>query len=122
MSLEEFHELIHIIKIRFERAYEPGVLATLCPSLFSSKACVSVSAAVRSPGFDVAIDVALVLAAVALILEQLNVFGGESADKDGRPDSFWNVLELVFCASTRLPSEQRTVSQPSAMRALLSRW
>ena len=55
------------------------------------------SAVVLSPGFDTLVDAALLLAAVALVLEECDVMGGKGMDNDGKPDSFWNILELMFC-------------------------
>ena len=83
--------------MRFERADSPGCATLLCPRFFQSTGCVYVTDAINSPRFDVVVDVALVLAGVALIVEQMNALGGREMDEDGRPDSLWNVIELVFC-------------------------
>ena len=83
--------------IRFERVDRGTCCSRTCTALFRTSACRRVSAVVLSPSFDTLVDVALVLAAVALILEELNVMGGRDMDQDGKPDSVWNIIELLFC-------------------------
>lgn len=97
VEMSEFHDLVDLIRIRFERVDRATCASSTCSPLFRTSCCRKVSDVVLSPRFDRLIDVALLLAVVLLLGEEFNVISGRSHDFDGRPDSVWNILELLFC-------------------------
>ena len=92
----EFLSLCELLRIRFERVPRKTWFEVLAPRFASSAAWQRVCGLVRSRRFDFGVDALLVLAGILLVIEERSIFSGGPEDFDDRPDSLWNILELVF--------------------------
>ena len=96
VDLSEFLSFCELLRVRFERAPERSGLERLSPSLASSQCWRSVTALVRSHRFDYGVDALLVVAGVALVIEEQGVLQGHPEDFDSSVSSIWNVIELLL--------------------------
>ena len=92
----EFLSVCEVLRVRFERVPRRNWLEARAP-WFAQTACWQrISALVRSRLFDSVVDALLVFAGVILVIEERQVLSGRPQDFDSRPDSLWNLLELVL--------------------------
>lgn len=100
ISGDEFTRLCELLKVRFQRVPRRSWFEVVAPSLAESRCWRCVRGLVRSGTFDSGIDALLLVAGATLVLEEGDFLaGGAPEDFDSRPDSLWNVLELVFSAT-----------------------
>ena len=96
VDLSEFLTLCEMLRIRFEKVPERLWLERVAPRLAGSPAWRRVCQLVTSRQIDYLVDALLVIAGAALVIEERNLIEGRPSDFDSRPDSAWNILELVL--------------------------
>ena len=97
----EFLLLCGLLRIKFERVPKRTWLQIIFPALAYSLAWRNLTVLIKSRRFDYFVDILLLVAGVALVVEEVDALHHEtnrsSTDFDSNPfDSPWNILELTL--------------------------
>ena len=103
VDAEEFTRLCELLQVGFQRAPRRTWFESLAPSLAASAGWRRTRELLLSSSFEGGIDALLLMTGAALVLEgEQFLYSGAPEDFDSRPNSLWNVLELVFAAAFAL--------------------
>eukprot|EP01026_Neomeris_dumetosa_P006098 TRINITY_DN11906_c0_g1_i2.p1 TRINITY_DN11906_c0_g1~~TRINITY_DN11906_c0_g1_i2.p1 ORF type:complete len:290 (-),score=11.95 TRINITY_DN11906_c0_g1_i2:192-1040(-) len=100
LSPHNFVKLVTVLHVKFERVEMETYLERNFPRLFKSVIFQGFKRAVLSQWFEYGMMVVLIMMAVLTIIESADDLGGKSntpsSQVDGKPDSFWNFVEIIF--------------------------
>eukprot|EP01026_Neomeris_dumetosa_P055650 TRINITY_DN5067_c0_g1_i3.p1 TRINITY_DN5067_c0_g1~~TRINITY_DN5067_c0_g1_i3.p1 ORF type:complete len:549 (+),score=25.29 TRINITY_DN5067_c0_g1_i3:223-1647(+) len=100
LTFENFRMLVNVLHMRFERIEEDTFFERNYPVLFKSKLFQVFKQIVMSVWFDYGMILILLVMGVLTVWEQWEDITDDkqppSRRIDNKPDSFWNVIELIF--------------------------